>query len=300
MRTDTRNITIVKASGVRVPFDQQKLTQSLHRAGADREQADEIAERVAGMLVDNISTKKIYGEAFRLLKNMSRPVAARYKLKHAIMELGPSGFLFEQFVGELMKDKGYQITIGAIVKGHCVNHEIDVIAEKGDQHLMIECKYHNRQGYICNVKIPLYIQSRFLDVEMQWKQIDGHAGKFHQGWVITNTRFSADAANYGRCMNLNLVGWDYPKNGGLKDWIDDSGLHPITCLTMLSAKEKQDLLNRKIVLCRNVHNNYAILEEIGVRPPRLQKVLDECAVLCETSKNSTNQRDGHEQLKHQN
>ena len=48
------------------------------------------------------------------------------KLKQAIMELGPSGFPFEQFVAELLKCRGYQIKVGVIVEGHCVNHEIDV------------------------------------------------------------------------------------------------------------------------------------------------------------------------------
>jgi Holliday junction resolvase-like predicted endonuclease len=209
-------------------------------------------------------------------------MAARYKLKHAIMELGPSGFPFEQFVAELLKHKGYKTQVGVIVKGHCVNHEVDVIAEKDKHHFMIECKFHNRQGYSSDVKIPLYIQSRFLDVETSWKQLDGHAEKFHQGWVVTNTRFSEDAAQYGRCMNMNLVGWDYPKNNGLKDWIDGSGLHPVTCLTTLTQKEKQQLLDRKIVLCKTMHHNHTVLQSIGIGSPRLEKVMDECSALCET------------------
>ena len=197
------------------------------------------------------------------------------------MELGPSGFPFEQFVGELLKHKGYKTQVGIIVKGHCVNHEIDVIAEKDEHHFMIECKFHNRQDYVCDVKIPLYIQSRFLDVERQWKQLAGHAEKFHQGWVVTNTRFSEDAAQYGRCMNMNLVGWDYPKNNGLKDWIDGSGLHPVTCLTTLTQKEKQQLLDRKIVLCKTMHHNQSVLQNIGIHSPRLEKVMEECSALCE-------------------
>lgn len=72
-------------------------------------------------------------------------------------------------------------------------------------------------------------------MERQLKQLDGHAEKFQQGCVVTNTRFSADAAQYGRRMNMNLVGWDNPKHNRLKDWIDGSGLHPVTCLTSLTT-----------------------------------------------------------------
>lgn len=278
---DKENIHITKASGLKIPFNRGKLRQSLLRSGANTQQADEIVNEVIEMLFEGMSTRNIHKTAFRLLKNISRPVAAKYKLKQAIMELGPSGFPFEQFVGELLDYKEYKIKVGVIVKGHCVDHEVDVIAEKGNHHFMIECKFHNRQGYLCDVKIPLYIQSRFLDVETQWKQIDGHCEKLHQGWVVTNTRFSEDAAQYGRCMNMNLVGWDYPKNNGLKDWIDGSGLHPVTCLTTLTQREKQQLLDKKIVLCKMLHHNYKILESIGVKQNRLEKVMDECSALCQ-------------------
>lgn len=281
MKINAENINITKASGNKAPFNKGKLKQSLLRSGATNEQADEITHEVIEMLVEGMSTRKIYKTAFRLLRNYSRPAAARYKLKQAIMELGPSGFPFEQFVGELLKHRGYKTQVGVIVKGHCVNHEIDVIAEKDEHHFMIECKFHNRQGYVCDVKISLYIQSRFLDVEKQWKQLDGHTEKFHQGWVVTNTRFSEDAAQYGKCMNMNLVGWDYPKNNGLKDWIDGSGLHPVTCLTTLTQKEKQQLLDRKIVLCKTMHHNQSVLQNIGIHSPRLEKVMKECSALCE-------------------
>ena len=281
MKINAENINIIKASGEKAPFNKGKLKQSLLRSGATNEQADEITNKVIEMLVEGMSTRKIYKTAFRLLRNYSRQAAARYKLKQAIMELGPSGFPFEQFVGELLKHKGYKTQVGIIVKGHCVNHEIDVIAEKDEHHFMIECKFHNRQDYVCDVKIPLYIQSRFLDVERQWKQLAGHAEKFHQGWVVTNTRFSDDASKYGRCMNMNLVGWDYPKNNGLKDWIDGSGLHPVTCLTTLTQKEKQQLLDRKIVLCKTMHHNQSVLQNIGIHSPRLEKVMEECSALCE-------------------
>jgi mevalonate kinase len=81
-------------------------------------------------------------------------------------------------------------------------------------------------------------------------------------------------------MNLNLVSWDYPQNNGLKDWIDGSGLHPVTCLTTLTQKEKQMLLDKKIVLCKTIHHNHSALQSIGIKSPRLEKVMEECEALC--------------------
>jgi len=99
---------------------------------------------------------------------------------------------------------------------------------------MVECKFHNRQGYKCDVKIPLYIKSRFEDVKKEWEKRKDHESKFHEGWVVTNTRFTEDAIQYGKCSGLKLIGWDYPQQGSIRDRINLSGLHPVTCLTSLT------------------------------------------------------------------
>lgn len=280
MKKKPRHLLITKSSGQKVPFNVGKLKNSLQRAGASNFQAEEIISEVIAMLVEGMSTSKIHKAAFRLLKGYSRPMAARYKLKQALLELGPSGFPFEQYIAELLKFQGFKTQNGVFVKGHCVTHEIDVIAEKGKR-IMIECKFHNRPGYVCDIKIPLYIRSRFVDLATSKNIATGDTEKFDQCWVITNTRFSEDATSYAKCMNMQLVSWDYPNNNALKDWIDHSGLHPVTSLTTLTQKEKQDLLAAKVVLCKGIISNHKILEQIGVKSPRLQKVHAECKALCE-------------------
>lgn len=274
-------ILITKASGEAALFSAEKLRRSLEKAGADEMQIERIVEEVSSRLYERISTKKIYRIAFNLLKESSRHLAAKYHLKRAIMELGPSGYPFEKYIGEILRYQGYKITVGEIVRGQCVNHEIDVIAEKDHHHFMIECKYHNQPGIFCDVKIPLYIQARFKDVESQWLKLPGHGTKFHQGWVVTNTRFSSDAIQYGNCAGLNLLGWDYPLKGSLKELIDTLGLYPITCLTTLTKTEKQSLLDRKIVLCKEICDNEQYLVQAGVNPTRIKNVLEEATQLCQ-------------------
>ena len=170
--------------------------------------------------------------------------------------------------------------MGEIVKGHCVNHEIDVIAQKDEKHFMIECKFHNQPGFVCDVKIPLYIQSRFKDVEDAWTKLPGHNQKFHQGWVVTNTKFSTDAVKYGNCIGLNLVGWDYPLKGSLREQITHAKLYPITCLTTLTEKEKSDLLELKVVLCKELCANPELLNKIGVHQERKERILKESTEVC--------------------
>ncbi|MBK1439871.1 restriction endonuclease [Parapedobacter sp. ISTM3] len=139
---------VTKASGLKVRFDGEKFRRSLLRAGADPVQAAEILFEISSMLTDEMSTKKIYRMAFRLLRGFSRPTAARYKLKRGILHLGSSGFAFERFSAEILEQSGYRIQVGVIVSGRCVSHELDIIAEKGDQHFMVECKFHNTQGRV--------------------------------------------------------------------------------------------------------------------------------------------------------
>lgn len=274
---------IAKANGEKSTFDSQKLYSSLTRSGADETQAHEIVDAIIAELYPGISTKKIYKRAFSLLKERSRFLAARYTLKNAIMMLGPSGYPFERFIGELLKHQGYKVEVAKIVAGKCVSHEVDVIAEKDKHHFMIECKYHNQPGTVSDVKIPLYIQSRFLDVAEQWRKLPGHDHKLHQGWVVTNTRFTIDAIQYGNCAGLKLIGWDYPAKGSLKDVIDSLGLYPVTTLTSLTLTEKKALLNLNLVLCHDLQSNASILTQIGIKAPRIKTILAECLQLCEHS-----------------
>ncbi|MEG3657748.1 ATP cone domain-containing protein [Arenibacter palladensis] len=275
-------INIIKANGDKVPFEIEKVRISLERAGTDKLLVEEIVQDIVKEVYDGMTTKKIYQMAFRMLKGKARVNASRYKLKKALMELGPSGYPFEKLVGKLLAHEGFDTKVGVIVQGNCVQHEVDVIAQKDNKHYMIECKYHSDQGRYCNVKIPLYIQSRFLDVEKQWEKQQGHETKFHQGGVYTNTRFTTDAIQYGTCVGLLLTSWDYPKGDGLKERIDRSGLHPLTSLTTLTKIEKSKLLDKGIVLCKEINKSPSLLEQIGISKRRQKDILEDSEKLCTT------------------
>lgn len=278
-----KSVLIKKYSGEYEAFDVNKLINSLRRSRADEDIIQDIARKVQEQIEDGMTTKKIYQMAFKMLKRKSRVSASKYKLKKALMELGPTGFPFEKLVGQLLAHEGFDTEVDVIVQGNCVQHEIDVIAQKDNNHYMIECKYHSDQGRVCNVKIPLYINSRFLDVEKNWERQKGHDTKLHKGGVYTNTRFTSDAVQYGKCVGLLLTSWDYPMDNGLKDRIDKAGLHPLTALTTLTKAEKSKLLDKGIVLCKELHENPALLEQIGVDKKRHKNILADSKELCQST-----------------
>lgn len=275
-------LDITKASGKTEAFSEQKLRHSLRRAGASKEQIDKVVERIAPSLYTGISTKKIYRIAFSILKGNkgSRHIAAKYHLKKALMEMGPSGFPFEKFIAALFQHQGYRVQVGQFLKGKCVQHEVDVVASKGTQQIIVECKFHNISGRICDVKIPLYIHSRFKDIESFYSEHPLPEIDQYQGWVVTNTRFSDDAVQYGTCAGLKMMGWDYPEKGSLRDIVDQLGLYPITCLSNLTIQEKEILLAKDILLCIDLMDKQAYLESMNINPTRLENILKECAQIC--------------------
>lgn len=274
----TYPIIVSKASGKTEPFSMQKLRHSLAKAQASPEEIDTIIQTLIPKLYQHITTKKIYSEAFRMLRKRSRSNAARYNLKQGMLELGPTGFPFEKFMGEIFKHLGYKVQIGVFLPGKCVTHEIDVVAEKENEFLLAECKYRNLSGMTVDIKTPLYIKARFEDL-LDNELIKNPEIAF-SGWIATNARFTEDAIRYGNCAGLRLISWDYPANNSLRDLIDKAGLYPLTCLTTLALHEKQWLLAKDVVLASELADNRSVLLKAGVKEARLKSVFEEIAKLC--------------------
>ncbi|MBO0340430.1 MAG: ATP cone domain-containing protein [Bacteroidota bacterium] len=271
---------ITKSSGEQVKFSIDKLNRSLQHSGASEEMIQEIVQRVQDELYPGISTREIHNRAFALLKKRKSIYASKYKLKKAIYELGPTGFPFERFIRGILHYSGYETKVGEILEGTCVSHEIDVIAFKNGTLNVIECKFHSEDGLKCNVKVPLYVNSRYTDVKVPLNSQKEKPFKNTEGWVVTNTRFTKDALEYGKCTGLYLLSWDNPHGDGLKERIDRLRLYPITVSTLLSSREKAFLLERDIVLCRQLEKNNFLLDHLGVSNGRKQRILKEMKSLC--------------------
>ncbi len=272
-------ITVTKQSGDRVPFDPERLKRSLLRAGAGEEDISIILHEVNSMLYDGIPTQKIYRKAHDLLRKRSTGASARYRLKQAIQELGPTGYPFEKYVAALLAYQGYETMTGQIIEGRCVTHEVDVVAGKGNELIMVECKFHAEQGTKSDVKVPMYIHSRAEDIRHNLSGLyPGRDLNFHF-WLVTNTRFTEDAVDFGKCSGLYLVSWDYPGSGSLRERIDLAGLHPVTSLHNLTRREKKALLDREIVLVKDLLKKQEILEELEISAPRRKKLLQEAESL---------------------
>lgn len=265
---------IIKADGTKEEFDPEKLRTSLKKAGASEEEVASIVEDVVRELKPFMKTADIYRHAFSLLeKDIPKGVAARYALKRAIFDFGPSGFPFEAYIAELFRTRGYEASTNAITKGKCVEHEIDVLLRRDGVTTYVEAKFHNTPGFKTDLKVVLYVKARIDDIRAR-------EGDSVQGLVLTNTKFTSMAREYGSCAGLPLMGWDYPHSFDLHALIGGSGLYPITALSSLSHREKEALLAQKIVLCRDLPRHADLLKGLGLNTSRIDTLFTEVGALC--------------------
>lgn len=272
------NKYIIKATGEREKFDSEKLKNSLLRSKASPQTVNTVLDKIQKELKDNSSTKDIYTRAFSLLRKEEKPAAISYSLRKAIMDLGPTGFPFEQFVAEIFRTKGFETATDYIAQGKCAEHEIDIVAWNPEKLIMIEAKFHNELGMKSDLKVVLYINSRWEDLKGQ-KFNEFENRELGEGWLITNTKFSESAIKYAQCRNMKLVGWNYPTQGNLQDLIEEAHLHPITCLESITPSDERLLMQAGIVLCKQAQDNPDILEQTGLSKQKIENMMKEIELI---------------------
>ncbi|MEY2664440.1 MAG: hypothetical protein RIT04_248 [Candidatus Parcubacteria bacterium] len=271
---------ITKADGGKELFEEEKLVDSLRRVGGSEELIASVVEKVESEMRDGMTTGEIYAHAFELLRQRSSHVAVKYSLRRALSELGPNGFPFEKFIAEIFKTWGYQTLTDQTVMGSCVPHEVDIVAWNPEKLIMVEAKFHNEFGIKSDVKVALYVKARFDDIKGAIYDYGGIKREMTEGWLVTNTKFTDQAIRYGECKGLKMIGWNYPARGNLQQIIEGSGLHPFTCLSTLSNVHKRALLDRGILLCRDIKAQPAILKELGMDMAKANAVIDEINEVC--------------------
>ena len=117
-----------------------------------------------------------------------------------------------------------------------------MIAEKGTEKIMVECKHHRREFIVAHIQTALYVYARFLDVKKN----------FTTPMLATNTKFTPQVLTYARGVGLRLLGWSYPKGNGLEDLLAQYKLYPITMHHMLDQRIIDKCLENNIVLLTDI------------------------------------------------
>jgi Holliday junction resolvase len=271
---------IIKSDGYIEDFNSQKLLNSLIKSGASKKQAESAIAYIETRVQEGMSTEDIHQMAMEYLSGVEHKLALKYSLKRAIMNMGPQGYIFEQYISKILSRYGYQTEVGQILKGCCVDHEVDVVAKKDNLVFLIECKYHNYRGTYSDVKTALYVHARFIDIEKASKKIAGDNNRYH-GWLVTNTKCTSDAIKYASCVKLKIIAWQYPSKRNLQYYIDEKRLYPVSILTLIKKKQQETLFNSGIILVQELEaiGLENIMQTLSVDRDAALKIINEIKLL---------------------
>ncbi len=244
-----KEIFIIKEDGSREKFSPLKVKNALKRSGMSPKECEVALKLLRPRLQDGMTTKKIYSLVYGIIRELRPEVTHRYNLKRALLLLGPAGYFFEDFAGRLFAALGYGVAVRQVPTGKCITHEVDVIAIKGKEKLMVECKFRNEPGTRCRVQTALYVYARFEDLRDGAKLYS--KVPFTKPCLVTNAKFSGDVISYAECMGMRLIGWRHPFKGSLESLIDEAKCYPISVIKM-SRHTLRTLLKRGIVTINDV------------------------------------------------
>lgn len=270
---------IVKGDGSTEDFDVAKLESSFAHSGAEPGLARSVAHRIAASVKAGMSTSDIYRNAYALLKKEEEGIAARYSMRRAIFDLGPTGFPFEDFISEVMRRRGFTVTTRSEVAGKCARHEVDVLLKKDGRTMGAELKFHNLPGYTTDLKTALYVEARFRDIRLGAEH-RGERCVIDEGWLITNTKFTTTAIAFAECSGITLLGWSYPQNASLAALIRETGVYPLTILSSLTRRDKEALLRNGVALCESLVEDERALDSAGIPRKKHAAIRKESAAVC--------------------
>lgn len=269
-----QELIVVKKTGEKEPYSEEKVRHSMNRVGVPENLQPEVLANLKTKFKDGkITTDEIFKHVLEYLEPRDRKASVRFNLRDAIYQLGPTGFPFEKFLAEIFKEIGYKVETGITMRGDCVSHEIDLLIEKDGERQIVEAKFHNHHDVKTDVQTALYTYARFLDVKEK--------NNISNVWLITNTKLTIDAITYANCKGMPAIGWNYPEKGNLQDFVETPHMYPITILTALSNQEKNRLIEKNIVLCRDLlTKSNDDLSDPLIKKDSLQKARDDAQLVC--------------------
>ncbi|MDD3491377.1 MAG: hypothetical protein PHG13_00140 [Candidatus Pacebacteria bacterium] len=247
-----KKIYITNKSGEKELFSKQKIYNSARRVGASKQLAESIALTIRKEIFPGMTTFDIYERVEEILDKEYPKGSIRFRLKEAIMSLGPSGFPFEKYIGDVLQKMGFKIELNQYIDGACVTHEVDVVAIEKKYYLIGECKYHTLPGKKTDLRIGLHHYARCLDIELG----DYCKKKFKnlkpRPIIITNNKFTNQLLKYAECVGLDLLGWKYPRGTGLEYIVETEQFYPITILPSFKDELLEAFSKEKIMLAQEL------------------------------------------------
>ena len=221
-------VFVTKADGTRQPFSKWKVVRTCLRMGATLAIAELIAEEIETRIYDDIETKKILQMIFKRLRKHKPVIRHQIDLRKALSLLNPAPD-FERFIQLLLSEHDYEVTPNQIVRGKCVEHEVDAVARKNGKTCIVEVKHHFKYHTPTSLDVSRISRAVFEDVTEGY-ELGLNNLKVDYALIVCNTKLSEHAKRYADCRGIRHIGWSSPPNHDLQTMIEEKKLYPITFL----------------------------------------------------------------------
>lgn len=241
---------VIKFDGRKERFNKNKIIRTCVNAGVKRDEATAISEKIAKRMSNGIHTEDIYR---MIIDEISAKQSRLFQLREAIAKLDSQSF--EIYVKRILESNGYKCEWNKLFDGKCIQHQVDIVAEKAGKKYIVECKHHRNQHRYLGLGIALQVQARLEDILDK-----GHAC---EAWLVTNTKFSEHAKVYSDKKGISLTGWKYKDGLALDRLIHGGKVYPVTLLDASNDIRRKLLANRMIIINDIAEADKKLVSAIG-------------------------------------
>jgi len=243
-------VFVIKADGRKQLFDKEKIIQTCLRIGASREIAEHITNKIEAKVYNGMETRKILKMIFRLLGVYRPSIKHIVDLRKALSLMRPKPD-FERFIQILLSEHGYEVTPNQIIRGKCVEHEVDAVVRKNGKAYMVEVKHHYNYHTPTGLDVSRIARAVFEDITEGFA-LGLHNLKIDEAMIICNTKLSNHAKRYTECRGIHHIGWGSPINSDLRIMIQKKKVYPVTYIKGLNKELREKLSNAGIILLKHL------------------------------------------------
>jgi hypothetical protein len=257
-------VFVKKFDGTYEIFNREKVIQTCIRMGATRDVAEIIVNKIESKIYNGIETKKILKMIFRFLSKYKPSAKHHIDLRRALSLL-KSKPDFELFIQSLFKEHDYEVFKNQIIKGKCVEHEVDGIVKKNDKTYIIEVKHHFDYHTPIGLDVSRISRAVFEDVTEGF-EFGLNKFRIDSSIIVSNTKLSGHARRYADCRGIKHMCWSSSHEYDLQNMIEEKKLYPITYLKGLKTTVREKLVSAEVIFLKDLikKNPKTLSKEINV------------------------------------
>jgi len=269
----------MKADGRSQLFVRRKVTQTCIRLGAQQKEAEAIADKVEKKIYDGIPTKRILSMIFKYIRKDQPAVKHQICLRKALSLIEPKPD-FERYVQLLLEENDYEVYPNKIIRGKCVEHEVDAVAVKDGLTYIVEVKHKYNYHTPVSLDISRIARAVFEDL-VEGYELGRNDIKVDKALIVCNTKLSDHAIEYSKCREIDHICWSSPKDFDLQTMIERKKLFPITHIRGLTKVNKERLSSAGIILLKQLSevSPNAIREQTGIRRKTVESLISKAEIL---------------------